>query len=270
MNNTPQWDMNLRALPGIPRIGVGDDLGQIITDAVTADGHTVQEGDVIVVAQKIVSKVEDRVVRLNTVTPTPRAERLAELTGRDARLCQLYLDESKAIVEIIGRHVVTVDTRGMYDTAAGVDLSNSGVYEEGWACLLPIDPDASARTIRDRIRDLTGTTVAVIISDSLGNRWREGSEGQAIGLAGIAAVEKPRAGAVDLYGNPSWGDLNRVDELAGAASALMGQTNEGRPVVLVRGAPYTVDENTSMRDLLVDVPLPAVDADLAAVRTPAR
>ncbi len=260
--------MTLRALPGIPRITVGDDLGQIIVDAVNADGHRLHEGDVIVVAQKIVSKVEDRVVRLNTVTPTPRAERLAELTGRDARLCQLYLDESKAVVEIIGRHVVTVDNRGMYDTAAGVDLSNSGVYEEGWACLLPVDPDASARTIRDRIRDLTGTTVAVIISDSLGNRWREGSEGQAIGLAGIAAVEKAAPDAMDLYGNPSWGDLNRVDELAGAAHALMGQTNEAIPVVLIRGAPYTMDEFASMHDLLVEVPLPEVDADIELTRPP--
>ncbi|MBV9022783.1 MAG: coenzyme F420-0:L-glutamate ligase [Streptomycetaceae bacterium] len=256
------WDMTLRALPGIPRVAQGDDLGVLITEAVVADGHELNHGDVLVVAQKIVSKAEDRVVRLDTVTPTDRARRLGERTGRDLRLCQLYLNESQAVLQIIGRHVVTIDNRGMVDTSGGVDCSNAGSRVEGWACLLPIDPDASARRIRDRIRTLTGTAVAVIISDSLGQPYREGSHGAAIGIAGIAGVEKLHQADHDLYGNPVRGEINRIDELAGAASVLMGQSDAARPVVLIRGAAYTPDEAATIRDLLVKVPLPETDADL--------
>lgn len=256
------WDMTLRAVPGIPRITAGDDLGALIVKAVNDDGHHLNDGDVLVIAQKIVSKAEDRIVRLDTVTPTDRAQHLADQIGRDPRLVQLYLDESTAVLQIIGRHVITLDKRGLVDTSGGVDSSNAGIFAEGWACLLPLDPDASARRIRDRIRDLTSVTVAVIISDSHGNPHREGSAGAAIGLAGIAAVEKPTPDDVDLYGNPMWGDLNRVDELAGAASALMGQSSAARPVVLLRGAPYTPDENASIQSLLVQPALPQTDVDL--------
>lgn len=248
--------MTLRALPGIPHVTAGDDLGALIAKAIADDGHRLVDGDVLVVAQKIVSKAEDRVIALESVSPTDAARQLADQTGRDPRLCQLYLDESEAVLEIIGRHVVTLDKRGIVDTAGGVDSSNAGVFSEGWACLLPVDPDASARRIRDQIGALTGATVAVIISDSLGNYYREGSEGAAIGLAGITAVEKPGPHDVDLYGNPMWGDLNRVDELAGAASALMGQSNAARPVVLIRGAPYTPDDHADISHLLIRPNLP--------------
>lgn len=254
--------MTLRALPGLPQVKPGDDIATMITEAADGDGLQLQDGDLLVVAQKIVSKSEDRVVALDTVTPTDRAHKLAARTDRDPRLIQLYLDESQAILQIIGRHVVTLDNRGIVDTAGGVDSGNAGVFDEGWACLLPIDPDASARRIRDRIHDLTGVTVAVIISDSLGGPYREGSHGAAIGLAGITAVEQPQPDEIDLYGNPVWGDLNRVDELAGAATALMGQANESRPVVVIRGAPYTPTDNAHLQDLLVKVPVPGTSADL--------
>jgi coenzyme F420-0:L-glutamate ligase/coenzyme F420-1:gamma-L-glutamate ligase len=249
------WDMTLRALPGIPRIAPGDDLGALITHAARATGTHLADGDVLVVAQKIVSRAEDRVVRLDTVTPTERALDLADRTGRDPRLCQLYLDESVAVLGLIGRHVITLDNRGIVDTSGGVDSSNAGPYAEGWACLLPTDPDASARRIRSRVRELTGATVAVIISDSLGHPYREGSAGAAIGLAGIAALEKPSPDDADLDGNPHWGDRNLVDELAGAASALMGQSDAGLPAVLIRGAAYTPDEHATIRGLLV-TPVP--------------
>lgn len=244
------WDMRLRALPGIPMVSTGDDIAALICKAGAEDGHQLADGDVLCVAQKIVSKTEGRIVRLADVTPSPRAEELAQRTGRDPRWCQLVLDESEQVLDLIGRHVVTLDRRGLVDTAGGVDLSNAGIYSEGWACLLPVDPDASARRIRDRIRELTGATVAVIVTDSLGGPHREGSHGAAIGLAGIVAVEKPPVGDADLYGNPAHGDLNRVDELAGAASALMGQSGAARPVVLIRGAHYTSGE-TGIAPLLV-------------------
>lgn len=121
------WDICFRGLPGIGLINPGDDLATIITTAAKSDGFALADHDVVIVAQKVVSKAEDRIVDLATVTPSPRAVRLAERTGRDARLCQLYLDESKAILNVKGRHVVTVDNRGFQGTGAGVDLSNVGL-----------------------------------------------------------------------------------------------------------------------------------------------
>lgn len=205
------------------------------------------------VAQKIVSKAEDRVIALASVTPGPQADELAGRTSRDPRLCQLVLDESAAVLEVIGRHIITLDSRGLVDTSGGVDSGNAGPFHDGWACLLPVDPDASALRIRDGLRELTGIAPAVIVSDSLGSPFRLGSQGAAIGIAGIAAVERPQAHEQDLYGNPMWGDLNRVDELT-AAAALMGQSDAARPVVLIRGAAYTPDENATVRALLVPEP----------------
>jgi coenzyme F420-0:L-glutamate ligase / coenzyme F420-1:gamma-L-glutamate ligase len=160
------------------------------------------------------------------------------------------------VLQLIGRPVVALDRRGFVDTAAGVDVSKAGVYDEGWACLLPVDPDASERRIRTRIGELTGRTVATIVSDSFGSPYREGSHGMTVGLASIHAPEQPAEGEHDLYGNPAWGHLDRVDELAGAASSLMRQTDGARPVVVIRGAGYTPDEHASISGLLVDVPLP--------------
>ncbi|MFC5183637.1 coenzyme F420-0:L-glutamate ligase [Actinomadura harenae] len=248
------WDMRLRAIPGMPRIHTGDELGRLIADAIACDGHVLQPGDVLVVAQKIVSKAEGRIVSLDSVTPGDRAEELAHRTGRDPRLCELILTESQDVLAIFGRHIITLDNRGIVDTSGGVDSSNAGPFAEGWACLLPVDPDRSARTIRDDLHALTGIRPAVIISDSLGQQWREGSSGAAIGLAGIAGLERPVPGDKDLDGNPAWGDINRVDELAAAASALMGQSGAATPVVLIRGATYTPDENATMHDLLIRVP----------------
>jgi coenzyme F420-0:L-glutamate ligase / coenzyme F420-1:gamma-L-glutamate ligase len=205
---TTSWDMTLRALPGIPLVQAGDDLAELIVRAARADGLDLHDGDVVVVAQKVVSKAEGRVVALASVIPGERAQRLGKLTGRDPRLCQLYLDEARSVLQLIGRHVVTLDRRGFVDTAAGVDVSNAGVYDEGWACLLPVDPDASARRIRTRIRELTGRTVAVIVSDSFGSPYREGSHGVAVGLAGIRHLEQPAEAERDLYGNPAWGHLD--------------------------------------------------------------
>ena len=253
------WDMQFRALPGIPLIQPGDDLPALIAKAAQADGFTLADRDVVVVAQKVVSKAEGRIVRLADVTPTPEAEDLARRTGRDARLCQLYLDESAAITEVRGRHVVTVHRLGFVGTGAGVDMSNVADRAEGYAVLLPVDPDASARAILAGLRDLTGTTVAVIVSDSFGSPVREGAIGAAIGIAGIRHAEQPAADA-DLYGNASTPMMNRVDEIAGAASILMGQTAAARPVVIGRGIPYTPDEHASIARLLTPPPLPGSPA----------
>ena len=253
------WDMRFRALPGIPLIQPGDDLPALIAKAAEADGLTLADGDVVVVAQKVVSKAEGRIVRLADVTPTPEAVELAGRTGRDARLCQLYLDESAAVTEVRGRHVVTVHRLGFTGTGAGVDMSNVAGQAEGYAVLLPADPDASARAIRAGLRDLTGATVAVIVSDSFGSPVREGAIGAAIGIAGIRHAEQPE-GDADLFGNPSTPMMNRVDEIAGAASILMGQTAAARPVIVARGVPYTADEDASITRLLTPPPAPGAGA----------
>ena len=253
------WDMRFRALPGIPLIQPGDDLPTLIAKAAEADGLALADGDVIVVAQKVVSKAEGRIVRLADVTPTPEAEELAGRTGRDARLCQLYLDESAAVTEVRGRHVVTVHRLGFTGTGAGVDMSNVADRAEGYAVLLPADPDASARAIRAGLRELAGATVAVIVSDSFGSPVREGAIGAAIGIAGIRHAEQPE-GDADLFGNPSTPMMNRVDEIAGAASILMGQTAAARPVIVARGVPYTADEDASITRLLTPPPAPGAGA----------
>jgi coenzyme F420-0:L-glutamate ligase/coenzyme F420-1:gamma-L-glutamate ligase len=255
--------MTFRALPRIPLIQPGADLPVLIIEAAEHDGLTLADGDVVVIAQKIVSKAEGRIVHLADVTPSPRAEKLARLTGRDARLCQLYLDESTAITAVNGRHVVTVHRLGFVGTGAGVDMSNVGERADGNAVLLPADPDASARAIRSAIKDRTGATIAIIICDSFGSPVRDGAIGAAIGIAGIRHVEQPENDA-DLFGNPSKPMMNRVDEIASAASILMGQTAAARPVVVGRGVPYTVDEHASIARLLTEQSPSAIDYDLAA------
>lgn len=255
------WDVLFRGLPGIGLIGPGDDLAVIIVEAAHSDTFQFADRDVVVVASKVVSKAEDRIVDLVSVTPSPRALQLAERTGRDARLCQLYLDESRAFLNVKGRHVVTVDKRGFQGTGAGVDLSNVGPRTEARAVLLPVDPDASARHIRDGIRQQTGVSVAVIVSDSFGSDLRDGAVGAAIGIAGIRHLEEPE-GERDLYANPSRPIMNRVDEIASAASILMGQTDAALPVIVGRGIRYTVDEHADISRLVVGPPLPSVDFDL--------
>jgi len=252
------WDMTFRALPGIPLIQPGDDLPPLIAYAAEDDGFALADGDVVVVAQKIVSKAEGRIVRLADVHPSAHAEELARRTGRDARLCQLCLDESKAILEVKGRHVVTVHRLGFVGTGAGVDRSNAGDTNDACAVLLPVDPDASARRIRDGLLDLTGISVAVIISDSFGTAHRQGAYGAAIGIAGIRHLEEPD-GEADLFGNSSRPVMNRVDEIASAASILMGQTAAARPVIIGRGVPYTRDEAASLAGLLIEPDPPEPD-----------
>lgn len=244
------WDMLFRALPGIPLIQPDADLSGLIAQAALEDGLALADGDVVIVAQKIVSKAEGRVVQLAKVRAGELAEDLARRTGRDPRLCQLYLDESKAVLEVKGRHVVTIHRLGFTCTGAGVDTSNAGTEGGGYAVLLPLDPDASAQGIRDRLRELTGANVAVIISDSFGSPYREGACGAAIGIAGIRHLEEPTE--EDLFGNSSRPVMNRVDEIASAASILMGQTSAGRPVVIGRGVPFTTDEEASLARLLIE------------------
>jgi coenzyme F420-0:L-glutamate ligase / coenzyme F420-1:gamma-L-glutamate ligase len=260
------WTIMFYGLPGIGLIVPGDDMGAVIVRAAAEDGFTLADQDVVIVAQKAVSKAEGRIVDLATITPSPRARKLAERTGRDPRLCQVYLEESRAIIDIKGRHVVTVDNRGLLGTGAGVDRSNVSPHTEGRVVLLPTDPDASARRIRDQIRQHARADVAVIVSDSFGSANRDGAIGAAIGIAGIRHLEEPD-GERDLFGNPSQPAINRVDEIAAAASIIMGQTSAALPVVIGRGIPYTRDDDAAISRLLAEPQLPEIDYDLRPTAT---
>jgi len=243
-----KWSACLYVVPDLPLIKQDDDLAQLIYAKSTARGFAFCDGDVVVVTQKIVSKAEGAVLRLSDIEPSAEAEELAQKTGRDARLCEVYLRESQEIISTNGRVVITRHRLGFQCTSAGVDRSNVDSSGE-LVALLPHDPDASARKIREGLRTLTGCDVAVIISDSFGKPDREGAIGVAIGLAGIRHLEEHEQ--QDLFGKESNPWINLVDELAGAAAMLMGETGEGRPVTVVRGVPYTRDESASIRGLLV-------------------
>ncbi|MFC1948432.1 coenzyme F420-0:L-glutamate ligase [Chloroflexota bacterium] len=242
-----EWDLSLHAIRGIPLVKPGDNIGQIVYQCAEVDGFCFQDNDVLIIAHKIVSKAEKAVVKLADIEPSDQAKELAVKTGRDPRLCQIYLNESSEIVGTDGRMVITWHKLGFRDTSAGVDRSNIAPYSEDVVSILPKDPDASARGIQSKLKELSGKDLAVIISDTFGNPTRQGSFGVAIGVAGIAPIEI-REGK-DLFGNPGGAAITTVDALASAAYTIMGQ-NEGLPVVVVRGARFTKDENASIRNLL--------------------
>lgn len=203
--------VTLHSLTKIPFVHNEDDIAKFIINSATHDGVDIDNGDLIVLAQKIVSKAEGMIVKLSNVIVSPAARKLAVQTGRDARLCQLYLDEASEVIAVK-------------------------------------NPDASARRIREEIKHLTGKTVGIIINDSCGRDYRGGSVGTAIGVAGINALRIDEK--VDLFGNPSISHIAIVDEVAAAASLLMGQANEGIPAVVVKGITYTASENATIQDFI--------------------
>ncbi|MCX6810044.1 MAG: coenzyme F420-0:L-glutamate ligase [Candidatus Berkelbacteria bacterium] len=242
-------ELSVRAVPGIPLVIEGSDLGMLIHEAAKTEGYSVHDNDVLVVAQKIVSKAEGATVNLAQIVPTKHARQLAEQTGRDARLCQVYLDESTEVILVKGKTVVTRHRLGFIGSGSGVDRSNVALHNKEIVVLLPRDPDASARKIRQTIFEKTGAKVAVIINDSMGRSDREGSVGMAIGIAGIRHVEN--RSQRDLFDNPSNSTIALVDELAATASLLMGQADESIPVVIIRGMNFTQDDDASIQNLLI-------------------
>jgi coenzyme F420-0:L-glutamate ligase/coenzyme F420-1:gamma-L-glutamate ligase len=223
----------LRPLRDIPLIEPGDDLAEIILASIEKAGWELQNGDVLVLAQKIVSKAENRTVDLTTVTPSPRAIELAIEVQKDARLVELILSESETIVRR-GPGVLIVEHKlGFVMANAGIDRSN--VNGGDHALLLPVDPDRSATVIRRAIAARIEVDVGVLIIDSFGRAWRNGTIGTAIGASGVPTLLDLR-GRPDLFGRPlETTEVGWADELAAAASLMMGQAGEGRPVILVRG-----------------------------------
>jgi coenzyme F420-0:L-glutamate ligase / coenzyme F420-1:gamma-L-glutamate ligase len=226
-------DLWLRPLPDIPLIEPGDDLAEIILASIEKADWDLQNGDVLVMAQKIVSKAENRTVDLATVIPSLRAIELATEVQKDARLVELILSESETVVRR-GPGVLIVEHKlGFVMANAGIDRSN--VNGEDHALLLPVDPDRSATVIRRAIAARVRIDVGVLIIDSFGRAWRNGTIGTAIGASGVPTLLDLR-GRPDLFGRPlETTEVGWADELAAAASLMMGQAGEGRPVILVRG-----------------------------------
>lgn len=240
--------INLYSLTKIPLVKEGDNIAIFIVDSIFKDGIVLDDGDLVVVAQKIVSKAEGAIVKLSEVKASLRAKNLAKKTGRDARLCQLYLDEASALIAVKGRMVITRHKLGYVGSSSGIDRSNVAPHEEERMVLLPKDPDKSAFKIKADIKKITGKTIGVIINDSCGRDYRDGSVGMAIGVAGIKPIRIDEK--VDLFGNPSISRIAIVDEVAAAASILMGQANEGIPVVVVKGVDYTKSEKVSIQEFI--------------------
>lgn len=260
----------LTALPRIPLVQHGDNLTALILDGLKAAELTLQTGDMIVLAQKIVSKAEGRMVDLEAVVPSERAQEIAEITLKDPRLIELILSESTEVLRltkgckeknkeglIIVRHRL-----GFVLANAGVDMSNvsqhAGIshslgFAEGRefprALLLPQNPDRSCERIRSALLESTGVRVGIIINDSHGRSWRNGTIGVALGVAGIPALQDMR-GWPDLYGRKlKTTEVGYSDEIASAASLLMGQSKEGRPIVHMRGLKYE-PRSASVQELL--------------------
>lgn len=235
--------LSLFAVPDIPMVRAGDDLAAIIADGLSRAGQELRDYDVVVVAQKIVSKAEGRMVDLATVTPTPEAEALAVEVGKDPRIVQVVLSESVRVVRSRPNLMIMQHRLGFVMANAGVDQSNiaatDGVQR---ALLLPLDPDGSAEDMRSRLAERYGAKLGVIVSDSFGRPWRRGTAGVAIGAAGLPAVIDKR-GDPDLFGRTlEVTIIGYADEIAAAASLLQGQANEGQPVIVVRGLTWTAPD----------------------------
>jgi coenzyme F420-0:L-glutamate ligase/coenzyme F420-1:gamma-L-glutamate ligase len=240
--------ISLIPVEGIPLIEKGADLGCLIVDRLGGPASVGQD-DVLVVAQKIVSKAEGRAVRLADVVPSDRAHQLAIEAQKDPRLVELILRESHEIVRIRPGLILVEDVRGFVCANAGIDRSNVTQHgHEEEVTLLPLDPDASARRIRQRVCELTGRLIGVIINDSHGRAWREGTVGVAIGLAGLPGVWD-RRGERDLTGYTLQHTVvGLADEIAAAASLVMGAAREGLPAIVVRGLPLPSGDGTA-RDI---------------------
>ncbi|PPR11674.1 MAG: Coenzyme F420:L-glutamate ligase [Alphaproteobacteria bacterium MarineAlpha11_Bin1] len=225
--------LELYAPEGLPEIKPMDPLAQIIAKVFPIDAGALKEGDILVIAQKVVSKSEGRRVRIADVSPSEEANALAIETGKDPRLVELILQESIEIVRKRPGLIIARQKNGCVVANAAIDLSNTG--DDGTAVLLPEDPDASAMSISQELEDITGLPIAVIVIDSMGRAWRNGTIGTAIGCYGLPALFD-RRGQQDRSGMElQSSEIALADEIASAASILMGQGDEGLPVVRIRG-----------------------------------
>jgi coenzyme F420-0:L-glutamate ligase / coenzyme F420-1:gamma-L-glutamate ligase len=244
--------MVLTALAGIPTIQAGDDLASLIAVSISGANLVLEDGDVLVLAQKIVSKAEARSVRLADVVVSPRAAELAALTSKDPRVVELILRESVEVMRCRPGLIIVEHRSGLVMANAGIDASNvDGTEGDERVLLLPEDSDLSASRLREGLRRLVGRDIGIVIADSFGRAWRNGTVGTAIGLAGPPGLWDMR-GLPDRNGRVLKAtEVGIADELAAAASLLMGQADESLPVVHVRGFPLAF-RTSSMKELIRD------------------
>lgn len=236
-------NLSLIALEGLPLVQPQDDLAALICDALWRQAISLRDRDVLVIAQKIVSKAENRYVDLRTVHPTARARELGIEAGKDPRLVEVILSESVRIVRHRPGLIITEHRLGYVMANAGVDHSNVGAADgagsEDHVLLLPKDPDATAEALRAKLEAVAGCRLAIIVNDSFGRAWRRGIVGVALGAAGLPSILDKR-GEPDLFGRQlQVTQTGFADEIAAAASLLMGQGQEALPVVLVRGLAWS-------------------------------
>ena len=255
--------LTLTPLKNIPLIRQDDDLADIIVNSLQESKIELNDNDILVLAQKIVSKAEGRMVDLASVTPTTRAVELARQTEKDPRLIELILQESNEVLRTRVGTIIVEHKLGFVCANAGIDRSNVNPFNRAeqidsedeaqnpkeWVLLLPQNPDLSSRKMREEIKAKTGKTVGVLIIDSHGRAWRNGTVGIAIGMSGIPGLQDLR-GEPDLFGTElRITQVGVADELSAAASLMMGQAAEGTPVIHVNGFPYPL-RNGSLKELI--------------------
>lgn len=249
--------LTLTTLPGIPLIQPGDDLAEILWQALERARIRLRDGDILALASKIVSKSEGRLVHLSQVTPSEQALELAARCEKDPRLIELILGESREVLRVRPGTIIVEHRLGFVCANAGIDHSNvapppnapAALAPEEWVLLLPENPDASAARLRKALEFRSGKHLGILIVDSHGRAWRIGTVGACIGLSGLPAIVDER-GWKDLFDYELRVTVVGVaDELAAAASLLMGQAAEGTPVIHIRGFPYPLSEG-KLGDLL--------------------
>jgi len=234
--------ISIFGVKGLPMVRQGDDLAELIVEALRRQGESLRDSDVLVVTQKIVSKVEGRRVRLDEVEPSSFAKHIGETMEKDPRLAEVVLRETSRIIGMKRRALIVETRHGHVCANAGVDFSN---VEDGYITLLPLDPDASAREIRERLGEITGVKPAVIITDTWGRAWRLGQVDFAIGVAGMSPFRDYR-GEQDMVGHTLHvTNIAVVDELAAAAELVKGKST-GVPVVVIRGYDYPEGDGRAM------------------------
>ena len=249
-------ELVVSALAGIPIVQPGDDVAELLCEALMRERVPLQSGrDVLVVTSKVLSRAEDRFVDVSTVEPSARARELALVTGKDPRVVELILRESSAVSRAKKNVLLTRHTLGFVSANAGIDESNARPRHAGdqpgpWVLLLPRDPDASARALRAAVAERVSVDVGVVVTDSHGRPFRIGTVGAAIGVAGLPALWDHR-GRVDLHGRPLEVTVTALaDQVAAAADLVAGQADEGRAVVRVRGLRFTPRDDASSQPLL--------------------
>ena len=242
MSDVPQ----VSAIPvlGLPEIVVDDDLGALIVGRCEATGIELLDGDLVVVAQKVVSKAEGAIRVIAYQVPSPEAIELAGTLGKDPRIVQIVLDQSRRVVRAVPGVLIVETVHGFICANAGVDQSN--IELDGVVTILPVDSDRSAREIRDRLRELTGCEVGVLVSDTFNRPWREGSTNVAIGVAGFDPLRDLRGSNDDFDRKMTTSTVSLADEVASTAQLVMGES--GRvPVALVRGVDWSPGEYSADR-----------------------